>query len=191
MVRKWKQMHTADRMKHILLYMIGVGIMPLGVVLKIHAHLGSGGYDALNFALADRLGINTSFAIYGTALVVLLFTALIRGSIPHFATFISSFLLGLFTDLWKWILRDVEGTSILTSILLMVTGLLVIGFAVACYVISIFPTNPTDDFGNSQVPPLLMESDNKIICGICRENRDHIAGHGKPNHQQSCHHEED
>ena len=40
---------------NLALYAIGVGIMPMGVVLTINAHLGAGGYDALNFALAERL----------------------------------------------------------------------------------------------------------------------------------------
>jgi len=32
---------------HLILYFIGVGIMPAGVVLTINAHLGAGGYERL------------------------------------------------------------------------------------------------------------------------------------------------
>lgn len=145
MIKKWKELNNADRIKHIILYLIGVGIMPLGVVLTINAHLGSGGYDALNFAIAEKLHINTSFAIYGTAFLILIITAVIRRGIPRFETFISSFLLGIFTDIWKSVLSGVEGTEIISSIIIMALGLIVIGFAVACYIISIFPTNPSDD----------------------------------------------
>jgi len=138
-------MSNPDKAKHVILYLIGVAIMPLGVVLTINAHLGSGGYDALNFAIAEKLGINTSIAIYSTAFLVLILTAVIRRGFPRIRTFISSFLLGFFTDVWKFALAGVEGTTVASSAVIMVVGLIVISFAVACYIISIFPTNPTDD----------------------------------------------
>lgn len=141
-----KDMTPAEWRKNLLLYAIGVGIMPLGVVLTINAHLGAGGYDALNFALAERLGINTSLAIYGTAFLVLVLAALVRRSYPRLETFISSFFLGLFTDFWKWVLAPVQGTGLVSSLLVLTAGMLVVAFAVACYMISVFPTNPTDDF---------------------------------------------
>ena len=146
MIKIWKTLTPADKIKHVILYLIGVGIMPLGVVLTINAHLGSGGYDALNFALSDVLNINTSITIYGTAFIILIITALIRRGFPRFQTFISSLLLGVFTDLWKLVFKGIEGTEIITQVIMFLLGMIVIGFAVACYMISIFPTNPSDDF---------------------------------------------
>lgn len=141
-----KKMTPSEWCMHLILYAIGVGIMPLGVVLTVNAHLGAGGYDALNFALGERLHINTSLAIYGTAFFVLILAALVRRSYPRIQTFVSSFFLGIFTDFWKNILAPVQGTSLGSSLLIMILGLIVIAFAVACYMISVFPTNPTDDF---------------------------------------------
>lgn len=141
-----KHLTPAKWGQNLLLYAIGVGIMPLGVVLTVNAHLGAGGYDALNFALGERLHINTSLAIYGTAFLVLILAALVRRSYPRIQTFISSFFLGLFTDLWKSILAPIQGTTLVGSLVIMTAGILVVAFAVACYMISIFPTNPTDDF---------------------------------------------
>ena len=74
--KELKNMTSAEWVQNLILYAIGVGIMPLGVVLTVNAHLGAGGYDALNFALGDKLHINTSFAIYGTAFLVLFVVAL-------------------------------------------------------------------------------------------------------------------
>lgn len=145
MLDKWKKLSVSEKIKHVALYLIGVGIMPLGVVLTINAHLGSGGYDALNFAIADLMKINTSIVIYGTSFIILIITALIRKGFPRFQTFISSFLLGFFTDIWRYLLKNVESTTILISVVLMISGIIVIGFSVACYMISIFPTNPSDD----------------------------------------------
>jgi Predicted membrane protein len=146
MIKTWKTLTASEKVKHVILYLIGVGIMPLGVVLTINAHLGSGGYDALNFALSDVLKINTSITIYGTAFIILIITAIIRRGFPRIQTFISSLLLGVFTDLWKLLLKGVEGTEIISQVIMFLLGMIVIGFAVACYMISIFPTNPSDDF---------------------------------------------
>lgn len=140
-----KSMTINEWIKNIILYAIGVGIMPLGVVLTVNAHLGAGGYDALNFVLADILGIPTSYAIYLTAFLVLLLAAAIRRSFPRIETFISSFFLGLSTDFWQGVLENVEGKNLVNAIILLMLGMIVIAFAIACYMISVFPTNPTDD----------------------------------------------
>lgn len=141
-----KQLTPRQWVQNLVLYAIGVGIMPLGVVLTVNAHLGAGGYDALNFALAQRLGVPTSYAIYGTAFTVLLLAAMVRRSYPRLETFLSSFILGLSTDFWRSVLAQVQGSSLMGSALLLILGMVVISFAVACYMISVFPTNPTDDF---------------------------------------------
>ena len=47
-LRKWKSMTPGAWACNLALYGIGVGIMPMGVVLTINAHLGAGGYDALS-----------------------------------------------------------------------------------------------------------------------------------------------
>ena len=125
--------------------MVGVIITPLGVVFTINAHLGAGGYDALNFALGEKLGIPTSYAIYGTAFLATFITAFIRRGFPRFTTFISSFFIGMATDFWKMIFADVQGTTLVSSAIIMFLGLLLVGMAIASYMLSGLPTNPTDD----------------------------------------------
>lgn len=132
-------------MRQMILYIIGVFITPLGVVFTINAHLGAGGYDALNFALGEKLGIPTSYAIYGTAFLATFITAFIRRGLPRFTTFISSFFIGLATDFWKKIFVNVEGTTLVSSVIIMIIGLLLVGMAIASYMLSGLPTNPTDD----------------------------------------------
>lgn len=132
-------------LRQIILYIIGVVITPLGVVFTINAHFGAGGYDALNFALGEKLGIPTSYAIYGTAFLATFITAFIRRGLPRFTTFISSFFIGLATDFWKMIFADVQGTTLVSSVIIMIIGLLLVGLAIASYMLSGLPTNPTDD----------------------------------------------
>lgn len=145
MLKSWNTFSTREKLTHLVLYLIGVGIMPAGAVLTINAHLGAGGYDALNFVLADLLHIRTSLAIYGTAFIILITAALIRKSYPRVETFLSSFFMGISTDFWKTIFNGFEGTNFISSLILMGIGMIIIAFAVASYMISIFPTNPSDD----------------------------------------------
>lgn len=136
---------TKDFVINIGFYLFAVVFMPMGVVFTIKSHLGAGGYDALNFALAERMGISTSLAIYLTAGLAVILTALIRRGIPRISTFITSFFLGVTTDMWKQILVHVDGTTMLNRIIFFLLGLAIIGLAIAAYIISGLPTNPTDD----------------------------------------------
>lgn len=142
---KNRNMTKKDWAVNLVLYIIGVFLMPFGVVLTINSHVGAGGYDALNFAIGDRLGISTSLAIYLTAIIAVILTAVIRRGFPRITTFISSFFLGLSTDFWKKMLGGIEGTGGMYSVVIFLVGLIFIAFAVASYVLSVFPTNPTDD----------------------------------------------
>lgn len=145
----WKKandkMNQKDWVVNLLLYLTGIGLMPLGVVLTVNSNLGAGGYDALNFALGEKLGINTSLAIYMTAFLAVVLAAVLRGKMLRLTTFISSFFLGLFTDFWKRILAGVEGKETMDSAVLFLAGIIIIAFAVAAYILCIFPSNPTDD----------------------------------------------
>lgn len=132
--------------KGLVLYLVGVVFMPLGVVFTINAHLGAGGYDALNFAIADRLNIDVSYSIYLTAGLVVLITAAIRRQFPRLTTFVTSFFLGLTTNMWKSLCSTIQSDVLWIQILIFIFGLIIIAFAVAAYILSKFPTNPTDDF---------------------------------------------
>lgn len=134
------------RLQNFLMYFIGIAFMPAGVVMTINSDLGAGGYDALNFALGNTLGIKTSYAIYMTAIIAVLVTALIRRGIPRISTFISSFFLGISTDFWKEVLAFVKAENLIESIVILCAGIVIVGFSVASYMLSKFPTNPTDDF---------------------------------------------
>lgn len=140
-----KNLSRRDWAVNVLLYLAGIGLMPLGVVLTVNSHLGAGGYDALNFALGDKLGVNTSLAIYMTAFIAVVIAALIRRKMLRLTTFVSSFFLGLFTDFWKQVLKGVQGEGFAGSAVMFALGVLIIAFAVAAYIYCIFPPNPTDD----------------------------------------------
>lgn len=66
--------------------------------------------------------------------------------IGEVTTFVTSFFLGLTTNMWKNLCSNIKSDVLWIEILIFVLGLLIIAFAVAAYILSKFPTNPTDDF---------------------------------------------
>ena len=145
MIKRWKSLNSKQKSSNLILYFVGVAIIPVGVVLTINAHLGAGGYDALNFVLAEILKIKTSYAIYGSSIVYILIGACLRRAHPRLETFIASFFMGIFTDIWKRAFASVQGNNFLSSIVLMLLGTVIIAFCAACYMKSVFPPNPPDD----------------------------------------------
>lgn len=144
----WKKLKTMNRnewIKNTVLYLMGVIFGPMGAVLTINAHLGASGYDALNFAVADKLHISVSNAVTITAFIVLCITACIRRSYPRIETFVTSFLQGLCTNFWNELLADIQGTDFVTSLIILLVGLLIISVGAGCYMLSVFPTNAIDD----------------------------------------------
>ena len=129
---------------NLVLYLIGIILMPVGVVMTIMSGLGAGGYDAWNFALAGLLGQPVSSGIYISSVCVILLTAVIRRRIPRFTTFITSFLLGVFTDLWQRICLN-SGISTLHPYLLFAGGMIIVAFCAAAYMEGDLPPGPTDD----------------------------------------------
>ena len=129
---------------NLVLYLIGIILMPVGVVMTIMSGLGAGGYDAWNFALAGLLGQPVSSGIYISSVCVILLTAVIRRRIPRFTTFITSFLLGVFTDLWQRICLN-SGISTLHPYLLFAGGMIIVAFCAAAYMEGDLPPGPTED----------------------------------------------
>lgn len=127
-------------------YTVGLILMPCGVVLTIRSGLGSGGSDALNFAIAKTLHINPSIAIYLIGSLLVAVTALIRKRAPKVATLIALAVIGGGTDLWNLGLNRLSVEGIGGRFLLLFAGNLIIAFSVGIYMASGFPTNPQDDF---------------------------------------------
>ena len=98
----------------------------------------------MNSIRAGLLGQPVSSGIYISSVCVILLTAVIRRRIPRFTTFITSFLLGVFTDLWQRICLN-SGISTLHPYLLFAGGMIIVAFCAAAYMEGDLPPGPTDD----------------------------------------------
>ncbi len=136
---------TKEKSVHIFMYGFGVFFIPAGIVLTINSHFGAGGLDALNFAFGELIHVRTSISIFILGFVFMCLAALIRRQRPRPLTFMASVFQGIFVDVWKIILADVQGTGWVDGLLLFLLGNVVIAIAAAPYFISFFPPNPGDD----------------------------------------------
>lgn len=126
-------------------FLMGILVMTLGVSLTVKSGLGAGAYDSINFALAEIFHINVSIGIYSTALLVVFITAFIRKRRPRFETFIPSLMMGVTTDMWVGMIKNISADSLYMQIIIFIVGALLVSLGVAMYIIPKLPTNPTDD----------------------------------------------
>ncbi len=145
LLRKWKLLTGAERVLAVILWAGGLAVLTLGVVLTINGHLGAGGVDAMNFSMAERLGVNTSVAIWITGVVSVALAALVRRGRPNVLAFGASLAMGVFTDLWKQVLSQVQGVLLWEKIVIFAAGMVCIALGVALTMCSVFPGSPVDD----------------------------------------------
>lgn len=130
---------------HIFMYALGVAVLPSGIVLTINSHFGAGGFDALNFAFGEFIHVRTSISIFILGFGLMCIAAIIRRKRPRPLTFMATFFQGIFVDIWKVILADVQGTGWVDGFLLFMLGNIIIAILAAPYFLSLLPTNPGDD----------------------------------------------
>lgn len=152
---------------HVLMYLMGIVVLPAGIVLTINSHFGAGGLDALNFALGDFLHIPTSISIYILGAVYMCLAGFLRKKSPRWTVMITLLLQGGFTGIWKVILAGVESTGLLSAVLMFLAGNLIVAMTAGPYFLSMFPTNPIDDLTKAVSECGMRISIAKIILECC------------------------
>ena len=131
--------------KKYMIFLLGIAILTLGVSMTVKSDIGAGSYDSINFAIADILNTKVSLAISMTAFLVLIITAYIRKGFIRITTFITSVIMGLFTDVWVKVVDLIPVDTILNKLILFIVGMILVCLGIALYMIPKLPTNPTDD----------------------------------------------
>ncbi|AJH01934.1 hypothetical protein LF65_05417 [Clostridium beijerinckii] len=86
--------------------------MTLGVLLTVKSEVGAGAYDSINFRLANLLKINVSIAIWLTSFIVVIVTSIIRRKFLKLTTFLTDIVLGISTDMWVMIIKNISFNTI-------------------------------------------------------------------------------
>ncbi len=130
-----------------LFYIGGLFILAFGGALTIKANLGAGPWDALSVGLSHLVGLTIGSWIVIVGIVLIFVNAIILRQRPNLLSLATVFILGAFIDFWMAHLVNQLHYFLFTSqLLLLITGLIIIGLGIALYLQSEFPLNPIDDF---------------------------------------------
>lgn len=127
------------------MFLIGILVMTLGVSLTVKSEVGAGAYDSINFGLAKLLNINVSIAIWITSFIVVVIASILRRKFLKLTTFVIAIIVGISTDMWIIIIKNISFNTIFEKIIAFFIGICLIAIGIALYIIPKLPTNPTDD----------------------------------------------
>ncbi|MFG2089997.1 MULTISPECIES: YitT family protein [unclassified Spirillospora] len=110
---------------------IGLALYGLGIALQVSSGLGNDPWDVLHQGLSRRFGLSIgAWIIIAGALVMLAWIPLRQR--PGTGTISNVVLIGVFADLFLWLLPTPEALGVRWAYL--VTAVLVGGFATGCYI---------------------------------------------------------
>lgn len=118
-------------------------ILSLGVTLTIKGRLlGLAPWDVLHYGLWQTFGLTIgSWAIIVGAIIVI-FTAVALKRLPKLGVYINMFTIGIFIDIFNFLLPDVDGW--IMHILIFTVGLFVMAFGIAFYITPNLGAGPRD-----------------------------------------------
>ncbi len=133
--RKWKY----------TLYVIGIGILTLGVCFTIQSNLGTSPFDALLVGLAKNIGLTVGSWEIITSFIIIFCNALFARKRPEFLGLLTAFVTGVCIDTWLFLLGDVlHPTHFVSKVMCVAIGLVIIGLGSAIYLQAKFAPSPID-----------------------------------------------
>lgn len=129
--------------KRYIFFFVGMVILAFGVTLTVKGHsLGLSPWDVLHYGLWETFGLTIgSWAIIIGALIVLI-TALAMRKMPALGVYINMLSIGVFIDIFNWILPDVHGWALQSVSFFL--GVLIMAFGVAFYITPNLGAGPRD-----------------------------------------------
>lgn len=130
-------------LKRWIFFVLGMIILSLGVALTIKGRLfGLAPWDVLHYGLWQTFGLTIgSWAIIVGAVIVL-FTAIALKRLPKLGVYINMFTIGIFIDIFNFLLPDVDGW--IMHGLIFTAGLFVMAFGIAFYITPNLGAGPRD-----------------------------------------------
>ncbi len=114
------------------LFMVGLIVMAFGIALMIRADLGVAPWDVLHIGLTIQFGLTVGTWSILMGMIILAVSGWLMKAWPQIGAFINMVLLGVFIDLFMWILPTPDG--ILIRLLMLFLGILIIGYGIGLYI---------------------------------------------------------
>ncbi|WP_270179724.1 YczE/YyaS/YitT family protein [Alkalihalobacillus sp. CinArs1] len=124
-------------------FFIGLAILGLGIAMTIKGKaFGIGPWDVFHYGLYTQFGLTIGTWSIITGFILLGFTSLYTRKLPKSGALLNMLLLGIFIDLFLFILPD--PVSLLSQAIFFLIGLLVLGYGIGVYVASGLGAGPRD-----------------------------------------------
>ncbi len=122
--------------------MIGVMIMSFGIALMIRAELGSAPWDVLHIGLTLQFGLTVGTWSIILGFCILALTALLTKEWPQLGAFLNMLLVGLFIDLFLWLIPIQD--LLVIKLLMLLLGIVIIGYGIGLYIAPHCGAGPRD-----------------------------------------------
>ncbi|WP_445683308.1 YczE/YyaS/YitT family protein [Sporosarcina sp. FSL W7-1349] len=126
-----------------IFFLAGLMVMSLGISMTIKGQrLGISPWDVLHVGLYRNFGLTIGTWGILTGLIIVLTTAAVMKQWPKIGTWINMVLLGLFIDLFNWLLP--EFSTLWGQTIIYVIGVVVLSYGVGIYVSPNMGAGPRD-----------------------------------------------
>jgi uncharacterized membrane protein YczE len=126
-----------------LFFISGLIVLALGFTMTIKADkLGIGPWDVLNVGLFKNFGFTIGTWAIVVGLVVIVSTMLFTRKLPQIGTFLNMLLIGIFIDVFNWLIPDID--TLLGQTLIFLGGITISGYGVGLYVSPRIGAGPRD-----------------------------------------------
>lgn len=124
-------------------YLMGLIILALGISMTIKGYrLGIGPWDVFHVGLNNKFGLTIGTWSILTGLVIILSTALVLKELPKIGTWINMVLLGVFIDIFNWIIPNYTG--LLPQAIIFIAGIVVMSYGIGIYMSPNVGAGPRD-----------------------------------------------
>ncbi len=138
-----KRSPKADVALRTVVAAMGLFFFGFGVHLTIQANIGVGPWDALHLGLANALHVKYGTASIAMSLLILVVDVLLRGRIG-LGMFLDALIVGKTVDLFDWLGIVPKMDGWIPGVLMLLTGLVVEGYALYFYMRAALGCGPRD-----------------------------------------------
>ncbi|MFC5604959.1 YczE/YyaS/YitT family protein [Sporosarcina koreensis] len=126
-----------------IFFLVGVMILSLGITMTIKGQrLGVGPWDVLHIGLTKNFGLTIGMWSIITGLVIIGVTSAVLKQWPKIGTWLNMTLLGLFIDLFNWLLPEFD--TMTGQVIIFTLGVVVMSYGVGIYVAPNVGAGPRD-----------------------------------------------
>jgi uncharacterized protein len=124
-------------------FFIGLLVLALGITLTIKGKdLGIGPWDVFHYGLFKQLGLTIGTWSIVAGFLILLITGIGKKSFPKIGAFLNMILIGIFIDLFNFLIPDPE--SLAAQSIVFAVGIIVLGYGIGLYVSADLGAGPRD-----------------------------------------------